>query len=82
MDAYSMPATKFLMGLGILGRLLQKEQPVTALRRALEVKGFTPNEITLLFDALRHGRIRGLTVNVRLAGNAPYWSLADSTFHA
>lgn len=76
MSHLTMPPAKFLLGLGILGRLLQREQPVTALRKALETNGYTSNEISLLFDALRHQRIRGLPeVHLSRRGGVIYWSL-------
>ncbi len=80
-DAYSIPATRLLKGLGILGRLLQQEQSVVGLRRALVANGFTDSEITLLFDTLRQERIRGLRVKIRTEGRTHFWSLEGVTFH-
>jgi len=81
-DANSIPAAKLLMGLGALGRLLQREQPVASLRRALVTQGFTNNEISLVLDTLRYERTRGLHVNIRIEDGVYYWSLVGVTFKA
>lgn len=67
---------RLLIALGIIGKLLQKEQPVTMLRSALLANDFTSNEISIIFDALRYERFRGIRVVIQEKNSVPHWRLS------
>lgn len=77
MSGQTISAAKLLIGLGLIGNELQATgKPLTRLRAVLTRHGFTSNEISIIFDTLRHERIRGLQVRIRQEGTSYVWSLS------
>ena len=82
MRGVHMPTYRLMVGIGIVGDLLQTQQPVPTLRRALLAHGFSSNEVSLVFDAVRNGKIDGVRVDVLEGDGIHYWRLASPTYTA